>query len=169
MSTTDTSFESLRQAIQSLWPEGEFDHVALRTVPRMLLLTSPSDVAAFSVFDGHPDQEFDETYASFKTLYRQNNRDWDARTLSFVVCRSSRRRIHGSSLDATAIPPNCSLASAERPRWLSSATPVVAFSLSSRKRGNAKKAAVFCPPASRLLDGRCAATTDRHSPEHDPD
>ncbi len=91
MSTTDTSFESLRQAIQSLWPEGEFDHVALRTVPRMLLLTSPSDVAAFSVFDGHPDQEFDETYASFKTLYRQNNRDWDARTLSFVVCRSSER------------------------------------------------------------------------------
>jgi hypothetical protein len=91
MSTTDTSFESLRQAIQSLWPEGEFDHVALRTVPRMLLLTSSSDVAAFSVFDGHPDQEFEETYASFKTLYRQNNRDWDARTLSFVVCRSSER------------------------------------------------------------------------------
>jgi hypothetical protein len=67
MSTINTSFDSLRQAIQSLWPEGEFENVALRTVPRMLLLTSPSDIAAFSVFDGHPDQEFEETYASFKT------------------------------------------------------------------------------------------------------
>src|SRR5260370_1177025 len=57
----------------------------------MLLLTSPSDVAAFSVFDGHPDEEFDETYASFKSLYRENNRDWDARTLSFVACRSSEQ------------------------------------------------------------------------------
>jgi exonuclease SbcC len=91
MSTTDTSFDSLRQAIQSLWPEGEFVNVDLRAVPRMLLLTSPSDVAAFSVFDGHPDQEFEETYASFKTLYRENNRDWDARTLSFVACRSSEK------------------------------------------------------------------------------
>lgn len=89
MSQTDASFDSLSQAIRSLWPEDQSSQVDLRVMPRMLLLTSPSDVAAFSVFDGCPDREFDETYAAFKNLYRQNSRDWDTRTLSFVACRTS--------------------------------------------------------------------------------
>lgn len=91
MSQTDASFDSLQRAIRSLWPADQSDQVALSAMPRMLLLTSPSDIAAFSVFDGHPDREFDETYAAFKALYRQNNRDWDTRTLSFVACRSSEK------------------------------------------------------------------------------
>lgn len=91
MSQTDASFDSLSQAIRSLWPEDQSSQVDLRAIPRMLLLTSPTDIAAFSVFDGHPDREFDETYSAFKNLYRQNNRDWDAKTLSFVACRSSEK------------------------------------------------------------------------------
>jgi exonuclease SbcC len=55
----------------------------------MLLLQLPTDVAAFSVFNGHPSEEFQEAYAAFKRLYRDNNREWDERTLSFVICRTS--------------------------------------------------------------------------------
>src|ERR1035441_8830213 len=89
MSMTDASFDALRQAIQSLWAPEELENVALRSASGMLLLTLPSDVAAFSVFDGHPDEDFQETYSDFKRLYRENNRAWDERTLSFVLCRSS--------------------------------------------------------------------------------
>src|ERR1017187_425101 len=89
MSRTDVSFDALRQAIQSLWPADELRSDAFRAAPGMLLLTLPSDVAAFSVFDGHPDEDFKETYNTFKGLYRENNRAWDERTLSFVLCRSS--------------------------------------------------------------------------------
>jgi exonuclease SbcC len=55
----------------------------------MLLLTLPSDVAAFSVFNAHAKREFEQAYSTFKSLYRENSREWDLRTLSFVVCRSS--------------------------------------------------------------------------------
>jgi len=89
MSRTDASFDALRQAIQSLWSPDELQRVALSAAPGMLLLTLPNDVAAFSVFDGHPDEDFKETYGDFKRLYRENNRTWDERTLSFVLCRSS--------------------------------------------------------------------------------
>jgi exonuclease SbcC len=55
----------------------------------MVLLTLPNDIAAFSVFNGHPGKEFERTYSTFRRLYHENNREWDERTLSFVVCRSS--------------------------------------------------------------------------------
>ena len=89
MSRTDVSFDALRQAIQSLWPPDELRNVALRAASACVLLTLPNDVAAFSVFNGHPDEDFQETYSDFKRLYRENNRAWDERTLSFVICRSS--------------------------------------------------------------------------------
>jgi DNA repair protein SbcC/Rad50 len=89
MSQIDPSFDNLRSAIQSLWSQDELQHVALRPVPHMLLLTLPTDVAAFSVFNGHPAEEFDEAYRGFKNLYREHSQEWDQRTLSFVICRSS--------------------------------------------------------------------------------
>ena len=89
MSRTDVSFEALRQALQSLWAADELQNVALRTVPHMLLLTLPNDIAAFSVFNAHPSEEFKKAYTSFRRLYRENNREWDERTLSFVICRAS--------------------------------------------------------------------------------
>jgi exonuclease SbcC len=78
-------------AIESLWTEDEMGQVAIRAVPHVLLLTLPSDVAAFSVFNAHPSREYDEAYATFKRLYRQNNLAWDEKTLSFVICRTSAR------------------------------------------------------------------------------
>ena len=89
MSRTDISFDSLRQAIQSLWPGEESTSVDVETQPGLLLLTLPNDIAAFSVFNTRPDEDFQETYSDFKRLYRENNRTWDERTLSFVICRSS--------------------------------------------------------------------------------
>lgn len=89
MSRTDASFDGIRQAIQSLWPLDDTQKVGLDAVADMLLLRLPNDIAAFAVFNGSPRQEFSEAYASFKTLYRQNNRLWDELTLSFVLCRSS--------------------------------------------------------------------------------
>src|SRR5665213_116247 len=89
MSRTDASFDSLRQAIRSLWPSDQLQNVGLEPVPHMLLLTLPSDIAAFSVFNGHPSEEYNEAYTGFKRLYREHNHEWDKRTLSFVVCRSS--------------------------------------------------------------------------------
>ena len=89
MSRTDASFDAIRQAIQSLWPPDELENVALDVTAGMLLLSLPSDVAAFAVLNGHPDKDFREAYNNFKRLYRENNRVWDERTLSFVLCRSS--------------------------------------------------------------------------------
>jgi hypothetical protein len=54
--------------------------------------TSREGISTFpriSVFNGHPDQEFNSTYNEFKRLYREHHREWDELTLSFVICRSS--------------------------------------------------------------------------------
>jgi len=91
MSRTDQLFDPLRLAIESLWTEDEMAQVAIRATPHVLLLTLPSDVAAFSVFNAHPSREYDEAYATFKRLYRENNLEWDEKTLSFVICRASER------------------------------------------------------------------------------
>lgn len=88
MSRTDASFDAIRQAIQSLWPQDD-THVDLDDVANMLLLRLPNDVAAFAVFNGSPRQNFPEVYEAFKRLYRDNNRIWDQRTLSFVLCRTT--------------------------------------------------------------------------------
>ncbi len=89
MSKTDASFDAIRQAIQSLWSPDDTRHIGLDAVADMLLLRLPNDIAAFAVFNGSPRQEFSEAYETFKRLYRENNRLWDERTLSFVLCRSS--------------------------------------------------------------------------------
>jgi hypothetical protein len=89
MSGIDDMFEALRQALQSLWPEDGSGQVAVHAVNRMLLLQLPNDVAAFSVLDGHPDEDFKASYGEFKRMYRENHQAWDDLTLSFVACRSS--------------------------------------------------------------------------------
>lgn len=91
MSKTDGSFESIRQAIQLLWPEEERLNLAVNATAEMLVLSLPSDVAAFAVLNGHPREDFQQAYSSFKQLYRQNSKSWDARTLSFVLCRLTDR------------------------------------------------------------------------------
>lgn len=89
MSQTDASFNALRGAIQSLWSAEEGTNVAITDGPELLLLKLPNDIAAFSVLNSHPKEVFERTYDGFKKLYRQNSREWDQRTLSFVLCRSS--------------------------------------------------------------------------------
>jgi exonuclease SbcC len=89
MSQTEASFKALRGAIQSLWSGDEERNIAITDEPGMLVLKLPNDVAAFSVFNSHPNEVFQRTYDGFKQIYRQNNREWDQRTLSFVLCRSS--------------------------------------------------------------------------------
>src|SRR5690242_17337784 len=89
MSKTDASFNAIRDAIRSIWPPEELNHIELEAAPEVLLMRAPNDVAAFAVLDGHPEREFPDAYNSFKRLYRENSRVWDQRTLSFVVCRSS--------------------------------------------------------------------------------
>ncbi|MGA7768523.1 MAG: AAA family ATPase [Candidatus Sulfotelmatobacter sp.] len=91
MSQIDASFNSLREAITSLWDPEELGTVDVSIASHVLLLTLPSDIAAFSVVNSNPEVEFNEAYAAFKELYRENNRAWDERTLSFIVCRSSER------------------------------------------------------------------------------
>src|ERR1039458_10060312 len=89
MSQTDASFSALRNAIQSLWSPDEGRNVAVTDGPEMLVLKLPNDIVAFSVFNLHSTEVFQRTYDGFKQLYRQNSREWDQRTLSFVLCRSS--------------------------------------------------------------------------------
>src|ERR1700733_15604017 len=91
MSQTEASFSALRQAISSLWPASESGKVSITEGPELLLLTLPNDVAAFSVFNSHPAETFKRTYDGFRQLYRKNNLEWDARTLSFVLCRTSEQ------------------------------------------------------------------------------
>src|SRR5688572_17065883 len=89
MSRTDASFDAIRQAIQSIWTPADPSTIGLESVSDMLLLRLPNDLAAFAVFNGSPRQEYSKAYETFKRLYRENNRLWDERTLSFVLCRSS--------------------------------------------------------------------------------
>jgi DNA repair protein SbcC/Rad50 len=90
MSPIAQSFDALRQALRSLWPADEENGLNLSVASGILLLNLPSDIAAFSVFNGgSPNQEFTETYGTFRKLYREHSREWDQKTLSFVVCRSS--------------------------------------------------------------------------------
>lgn len=89
MSETNASFEALQQALQSLYPSVAPARVELQKREHMLLLQLPNDVAAFSIFDGGAEKEFDAAYAEFRHLYRDNHGEWDKLTLSFVVCRSS--------------------------------------------------------------------------------
>ena len=87
MSQIDESFEALRKSLQSILPEtGTID---MHAFTRALVLELPTDVAAFSVFNGHVQEAFDAAYGEFKELYRQHHIDWDKRTLSFVLCRVS--------------------------------------------------------------------------------
>jgi exonuclease SbcC len=89
MLPNDASFDVLRQALQSLYAGDASRRVEIESPPSMLLLRSPTDVAAFSVLNGDPQHEFDAVYRSFKQLYRDNHAEWDQLSLSFVVCRSS--------------------------------------------------------------------------------
>src|SRR5258708_5613563 len=91
MSQTEVSFNALRQAIRSIWPASESGKITITDGPDMLLLKLPNDVAAFSLFNSHPAETFKRTYNGFKQLYRDNNLEWDERTLSFVLCRSSQQ------------------------------------------------------------------------------
>ncbi|MEX1027209.1 MAG: AAA family ATPase [Candidatus Paceibacterota bacterium] len=85
MSQSDESFETLRQSLKSILP-GSYE---LLRADRALVLEMSADVAAFSVFNGHVEEEFDAAYREFKELYREHHADWDKRTLSFVLCRVS--------------------------------------------------------------------------------
>ena len=89
MSTNDPSFDAIERGIRALWPPDAMADVQIEPAVGMLLLQLPTDVAAFAVFNGNPDEEFRKAYDSFRRLYRENNRTWDERTLSFVACRSS--------------------------------------------------------------------------------
>lgn len=89
MSQTGASFEALTQALRSLYQEGTPGGPELRRSDRTLVLSLPTDVAAFSVFNGTVQDEFDAAYSEFKHLYRENHQEWDRLTLSFVVCRLS--------------------------------------------------------------------------------
>lgn len=89
MSATGASFEALQGALRSLWPAHGSSEIDLVTSADILLLHASSDVAAFTILRDHPDRAFSDAYGRFKRMYRANSGDWDARTLSFVVCRSS--------------------------------------------------------------------------------
>jgi hypothetical protein len=89
MSATGASFEALQGALRSLWPARNSSDIGLVTSTDILLLHASSDVAAFTILREHPDRGFSDAYGRFKQMYRANSSDWDARTLSFVVCRSS--------------------------------------------------------------------------------
>ena len=89
MSTSDPSFDAIESGIRGLWTADARADVKIEAAVGMLLLHLPTDVAAFTVFNGDPDEEFKKAYGSFKRLYRENSRTWDALTLSFVACRSS--------------------------------------------------------------------------------
>ena len=89
MSTNDLSFDAIENGIRELWPADARADVKIEAAVDMLLLQLPTDVAAFVVFNGSPDEEYQKAYDSFKRLYRKNSRTWDELTLSFVACRSS--------------------------------------------------------------------------------
>ena len=89
MSTSDPSFDAIESGIRGLWTADARADVKIEAAVGMLLLQLPTDVAAFTVFNGDPDEEFKKAYGSFKRLYRENSRTWDELTLSFVACRSS--------------------------------------------------------------------------------
>lgn len=89
MSQTDESFETLQQSLESILPDRRsYD---LRRSGHAIVLQTTADVAAFSVFNGHVQEEFDIAYSEFKALYREHHSDWDKRTLSFVLCRTSEK------------------------------------------------------------------------------
>jgi exonuclease SbcC len=89
MSQSDASFEPIRQALASLFAEEKSQRVRFDRKSWSLLLRLPTDVAAFSVLTGHPQEEFEEAYGEFRRLYRENHSEWDALTISFVICRTS--------------------------------------------------------------------------------
>jgi hypothetical protein len=75
MSRTAASFNSLREAITSLWDPQELGSVDMTVAPHVLLLTLPTDVVGFSVLNSQPDSEYNEAYSAFKKLYRDNTRE----------------------------------------------------------------------------------------------
>jgi exonuclease SbcC len=58
----------------------------------ILLLTTPNDVAAFTLFNGELEQTYESSYDQFKSYYREYHSDWSSRTLSFVLCRMNDDR-----------------------------------------------------------------------------
>lgn len=88
MSQIDQSFDALRVALLSLYPAQAQGKCEVRKTERTLLLQLPTDIAAFSVYDGNAQEDFNCAYNEFKGLYRANHGEWDRRTLSFVLCRS---------------------------------------------------------------------------------
>jgi exonuclease SbcC len=87
MSQIDESFETIQRSLRSILPDQE--SYQLRRLDHALVLNMQSDVAAFSVFNGDVQEEFDAAYREFKALYREHHVEWDKRTLSFVLCRVS--------------------------------------------------------------------------------
>jgi exonuclease SbcC len=104
MQTTVPSFRAIRDAITSLWPSDQTD-LEFDSADQFLLFRSHADVAAFTVLNGEPERDFPEAYGAFKALYRRNSRDWDQRTLSFVVCRSSENAEHDQFFAALETDP----------------------------------------------------------------
>ena len=89
MPQNEESFERLERSLKSIFARREiFD---LRRSQHALILEMAADVAAFSVFNGRVQEEFDIAYREFKALYKTHHTDWDKRTLSFVLCRVTGR------------------------------------------------------------------------------
>ncbi len=87
MRLTDELFETLKKSLQSILPrQGSYQ---IERSDHALILEMRADIAAFSVFNGHVQEDYEAAYREFKTLYREHHTDWDRRTLSFVLCRGT--------------------------------------------------------------------------------
>lgn len=89
MSRNEESFETLEQSLESIFARRDLYN--LRRSRHTLILEMAADVAAFSVFNGQVQEEFDAAYREFKAMYKAHHTDWDKRTLSFVLCRATGR------------------------------------------------------------------------------
>lgn len=89
MSQNEESFETLEQSLESIFERSGL--YKLQRSRHTLILEMEADVAAFSVFNGQVQDEFDAAYREFKAMYKAHHTVWDRRTLSFVLCRASGR------------------------------------------------------------------------------
>ncbi len=85
--------ERLRQFLVEHFPAAKGKVSAVEGAPHpLLLLQLQRELAGFALSTGDPPRCFEESYAFFRKVYANHEREWDELNLTFVFCLARRDR-----------------------------------------------------------------------------
>lgn len=90
-----TECEAIRQALQAILPDREFDLEpnTRSSSPLFLLLTTNRHIVGFAALDGKPDLNYAEAFEEFRGLYSRHAGEWADLDLTLILCKEKTEEL----------------------------------------------------------------------------